>query len=106
MGAITLMCLWQFVQIDTTNEHSYVYPDYVCKDFAKDFKNNATTFGLNINYVHVWNDTFNHMLVAYHITPEKRAKYGLVNKDYIYIEPQIDWVFIDIPYERVKVNII
>ncbi len=106
VGILMLMCLGQFIQIDTTDSHEYQYPDYVCKHFAKDFKTNATAFGLDINYVHVWNNTFNHMLVAYHITPEKRAKYGLVNKDYIFIEPQIDWVFMDIPYEGVKVNII
>ncbi len=106
MGALILMCLGQFIQIDTTNEHLYVYPDYVCKDFAKDFKINASAFGLNINYVHVWNDTFDHIMLAYHITPEKRAKYGLVDKDYIFIEPQIDWVFLNMPYEGMKVNII
>ena len=106
VGILMLMCLANFLQMDTTNEHPYIYPDYVCKDFARDFKNNASAFGLDINYVHVWNNTFHHLLVAYHITPEKRAKYGLVDKEYIFIEPQIDWVFMDIPYEGVRVNII
>jgi len=102
MGAISLMCLWQFIQIDTIDEHSYQYPSYVCKHFAKDFQINASHFNLPIRLVHIRNETIDHILCAYYISDERRMKYGLVDERWIFIEPQTDEVFFRLPYKNIN----
>jgi len=102
MGAISLMCLWQFIQIDTTDEHPYQYPSYVCKHFAKDFQINASHFNLPIRLVHIRNETIDHILCAYYISDERRMKYGLVDERWIFIEPQTDEVFFRLPYKNIN----
>jgi len=102
MGVISLVCLWQFIQVDTTNEHPYQYPDYVCKHFAKDFQINASHFNLPIRLVHIRNETIDHILCAYYISDERRMKYGLVDERWIFIEPQTDEVFFRLPYKNIN----
>jgi len=42
------------------------------------------------------------MLCAYYISDERRARYGLVDKRWIFIEPQTDEVFFNLPYRNIQ----
>lgn len=71
-----------FVASDETDKHKYSDPDYVCWNFAGDFKNNAFNAGFRCGWVYITLADAAHAIVCFNTTDR-----GLV-----FIEPQDDSV--------------
>lgn len=78
--------MMNFLERDNTNQHKYLFPYYVCGDFAWDVWYSARKenircayIGINLKYIPHYHDT-GHVLVMF----------GTIDKGQIYIEPQCD----------------
>ena len=70
----------QFIGSDQTDKNLYKKEEYICSNFATDFKNNALKVGYRCGYVLVFGPDWNHALNCFNITD-----HGL-----IFVEPQKD----------------
>lgn len=69
-----------FIEKDQTNKNLYRYEEYICHNFATDFKKNAIRAGFRCGYVQVFFPDCSHALNCFNTTD-----YGL-----IFVEPQKD----------------
>ncbi len=69
-----------FIENDQTDKNLYIYGEYICHNFATDFKKNAMRAGFRCGYVQVFFPKCSHALNCFNATD-----YGL-----IFVEPQKD----------------
>jgi hypothetical protein len=91
-----------FCQNDTTEFHDYEYPNYVCMNFAADFKANATKAGIRCAYVGINFVTLGHAINAVNTTDHGMIFIDQTNYDDAEVSPPVvglSWMFISEPVE-------
>ena len=69
-----------FIVADQTEQNSYIYPSYVCWNFAGDVKNNAFKAGFRCGFVYVSFPDSAHAMVCFQT----------IDRGLVFIEPQDD----------------
>lgn len=69
-----------FIAADKTNQNTYIYPTYVCWNFAGDVTNNAFTAGFRCGFVYVSFPDSAHAIVCF----------TTIDQGLVFIEPQDD----------------